>query len=405
VHQNADILSPLTKSKRWPVMIFSHGLGGSRNSYSHVVGSLASHGIVVIAPDHRDGSSPISFVRNKANKGKLTAIEYRRIPHQASTEVYQARDEQLRVRLWELGLIHDAILKIDEGISLENLTADRKTLDGKDQLAMFKGMLDAHKPGSIALGGHSFGAATMIQFVKSTFYLSGAPDSDYDPLFTPSISSSIVRQITPATPVFLLDLWALPIQSPATAWLKKKPMPCYNSPHGGSNLLSILSDAFFKWSTNLRQTQEVVAKPSHLDASVPGPHVFYPISSAHLSQSDFGVLFPWVTTKFFGAKEPERILKLNVRAILQVLRGSHFEVADTSAMDMEIDTVTASEIDPNSATLYQDRILSTKTGDVRDWVSLGTDVKPNVPLTVSKGPGDAVVEGEVLGQLVEEQAR
>lgn len=38
-------------------MVFSHGLGGSRNSYCHLLGSLASHGVVVVAAEHRDGSA------------------------------------------------------------------------------------------------------------------------------------------------------------------------------------------------------------------------------------------------------------------------------------------------------------------------------------------------------------
>jgi len=47
-------------------MIFSHGLGGTRNSYSHLVGSLASHGTVVFAIEHRDGSAPTTFIRQPA---------------------------------------------------------------------------------------------------------------------------------------------------------------------------------------------------------------------------------------------------------------------------------------------------------------------------------------------------
>ncbi|KAF2112153.1 platelet-activating factor acetylhydrolase [Lophiotrema nucula] len=383
VHRNADVLEPPTQSKKWPVMVFSHGLGGSRNAYSHLVGSLASHGIVVVAPDHRDGSSPASFIHSADGK-VARRVEYKKLAHNASTEVYEGRDEQLRIRLWELGLIHDAIQSVEEGRAPQNVAGD-----GGNVLRSLSNKLDVRKPGSISFAGHSFGAATMIQFVKSVSYLSGARDPAYKPLFTPSMDSSIVHQITPASPVILLDLWTLPIQSPATAWLRAKPMPCYSSPDGGSNLLAILSEAFYKWSSNLQDTKRIVAKPSGSDVS--GPHIFYPIASAHLSQSDFGILFPWVTTKVFGAKEPERVLKLNVRAILQVLRNSHIEVANTSAADLELEGA--------PGVTQDERILVTEKDSVRGWISLSTDSSA-APAKTSKGPSDAVMEGEVLGEMV-----
>ncbi|KAF2868825.1 platelet-activating factor acetylhydrolase [Massariosphaeria phaeospora] len=400
VHHTAEILEPPTKTKRWPVMMFSHGLGGSRNAYSHICGSLASHGIVVVAPEHRDGSTPISFINSPEEKGKLRHVEYRKVPHKASTEVYETRDDQLRIRLWELGAIHDALLKIDERAHFRNVAEGYKRTEGKDALNMFAHMLNVHEPGAISFAGHSFGAASMIQFVKSVFYRPSSETGDYKPLFTPSESSSIVRQITPSTPVILLDLWTLPIQSSATAWLRSKPMPCYASPNGGSNLLAILSEAFYKWSSNLNDCKKIVAKPTGAECKYPeqpGPHIFYPIASAHLSQSDFGVLFPWVTTKVFGAKEPERVLKLNVRAILQVLRNGGVEVANTGVQDLEIE-----DVDVAKASSSQDKeILDGSKDSVRGWVSLSMELdQVNGYHKTAEGPGDAMVEGEALGKVM-----
>jgi platelet-activating factor acetylhydrolase len=396
VHENARLLEPNTSNTRWPVMMFSHGLGGSRNSYSHVVGSLASHGIVVVAPDHRDGSSPISFIHTPSEKEKIRRVEYKKVAHNASTEVYEARDNQLRIRLWELGLVHDALLKIDESRTLSNVAESHKK---HTDLSMFAQKLNVHQPGAITFAGHSFGAATAVQFVKSVFYRPSSDKESSNALFSPSKSSSIVNQITPSTPVALLDLWGLPIQSPTTAWLRKYPMPCYNSSNGGSNLLAVLSEAFYKWSSNLQETKQAVAKPSNSNPDVPGPHIFYPIASAHLSQSDFGVLFPWVTTKVFGAKEPERVLKLNVRAILQVLRNSGVEVADTSVEDLELEDATQAQ------PIQDDKILSRKKDSVRDWITLNTNPEPEATRKTSKGPSDAVMEGEVLGEMVHESGR
>lgn len=404
VHQNADILQSPSKSKQWPVMVFSHGLGGSRNAYSHICGSLASHGIVVVAADHRDGSAPLSVHQTPDQKEKTKRVEYRSIAHKPSTETYEARDEQLRIRLWEVATIHDALIKIDQGEKLKNVALDQPKHAEKDLLTMFQNTLKVHEPGAISFAGHSFGACTMVQFVKSIYHRPSTQIPYYKPLFTPSSGSALVRQITPSTPVVLLDLWTLPIQSPFTAWLSSQPMPCYDSLTGGRNLLVIASEGFYKWSANFRETKRIIAPPSPSKSKFqnqPGPHIFYPISSAHLSQSDFGVLFPWITTKAFGAKEPERVLRLNTRAILQVLRESGVEVANTSAADLEIEG--------EDAMLAQDTaILSTKKDSVRGWVNLSTEVEEGDDRQADrrvgedgKGPEEAMVEGEALGQVVE----
>lgn len=423
VHQNAEILEP-TKSKRWPVMMFSHGLGGSRNAYSHICGSLASHGIVVVAPDHRDGSSPLSIHNTPGEKEKIRRVDYKHIAHKPSPEVYQARDAQLRVRLWELGLIHDALLKIDTGRQIKNVAQDQPKSNGMDRLRMFSNLLNVHEPGAIIFAGHSFGACTMVQFVKSVYYhQKGRHIPSYKPLYVPVEDSNIAQQVTSANPVVLLDLWTLPIQSPDTAWLRTQPMPAYGAPSGGENLLAILSEGFYNWSSNYRETKRVIAKPSKSESTYskqPGPHLFYPISSAHLSQSDFGVLFPWVTTKIFGAKEPERVLKLNTRAILQVLRESGVRVASTSVKDLELGDANAKD----TALTNDNMILSQSKDSVRGWVNLSTDMETGLDLIgldrvegkslvgtpmervgsskVGAGPGEAMLEGEALGQVVEE---
>ncbi|KAL9614217.1 MAG: hypothetical protein Q9167_001305 [Letrouitia subvulpina] len=410
---NAKLLPPPITTQRWPVMVFSHGLGGSKNAYSHLLGSLASHGMVVVAPDHRDGSAPISFVTNELG-GNRSPVAYRSISHKQSAEVWKERDDQLKIRLWELGLAYEALLKIDRGEPLVNFSAE-STQESEQCLLDFQSSLDVHTPGGVSWSGHSFGAAAIVQLVKSVFYRPPrfSPPPSYKPLYEPSPSSSIVQQITPSSPVSLLDLWSLPLLSDLTTWLRQQPLPCYStsSSPGGINLLAILSEAFYKWSANLHHIKLTVSSDptsehplSSLRPFTPTPpYIFYPISSAHLSQSDFGILFPWLTKKAFKAEDPARTLRLNTRAILEVLRRNGFEVADTSRKDMEEeeDSVGDGGSAEGDKGLGQDANILRKDGCVKGWIALeldkdnGDDEAANKLTDRTAEPIEAVVEGEI----------
>ncbi|KAI1370884.1 phospholipase A2 [Hypoxylon crocopeplum] len=355
VIKNAPVLEPNTPNGRWPAAIFSHGLGGSRNAYSQIVGSLASHGIVVVCPEHRDGSAVASFIRIPSQQHRYFVrntrrmVPYNRIPHDSTDEVHALRNDQLKIRLWELGLVHDAVLGIDRGASLTNM--NKSTLS----LAPFINQLHVHEPGSIIFAGHSFGSATIVQLFKTVFY-AGHPELQAmeDPLYAPSRDSSIHKQITSRNVAILLDMWCFPLLSKTTKPLFDLPLPAYvasasdpscGTPPGGSALLAIESEDFFKWSEHLAATARILS-PNPKERTVqatafyesgvklPEPHFFYAERSAHLSQSDFGVLFPRLTRRVFGSEEPDRALRLNRRAILQVLRLNGVPVARTWTGDL-----------------------------------------------------------------------
>lgn len=381
-------------------MIFSHGLGGSRNAYSHITGSLASHGMVVVAAEHRDGSAPISFIRS-TDRSSPEMVDYVSLPHRTSPEVEEKRNEQLKIRLWELGLIHDALLKIADGKGLTNVATDAPH-DIADR-HRFASLLDLHTPGKISWCGHSFGAATVVQFIKSVYYPAPRDSREYEALYTPLADSTISKQITPSSPVALLDLWALPLQLQNSSWLLDKPMPAYQSADG-SPPLAVLSEAFFKWTSNLRDTKNALSPPAKERTKLT-PLIFYPTSSAHLSQSDFGPLFPWLTKKVFKAENPGRTLRLSVRAILENLRRSGVKVADTSDVDMELselDTSGAKEIEEKQRfPLGQDHQILAADGSVKGWVSVplsGCDgvANANGHAIEAGDPNEAMMEGEVM---------
>lgn len=263
-HRNAKLLDPPTSNGRWPVTVFSHGLAGSRNAYSYVCGDLASQGIIVIALDHRDGSSPIQYVRETATS-EAHIVDPIKISHEPSPEVYQARDRQLRIRTWEISTAYEALVKIDAGQRLENLdiNASTKRKERVEVLDQFDGMLDIHRAGKVTWAGHSFGAATTVQLLKSTFYAKDIPPTAGEPIIVPNADAAIASQVMPESPMLLLDMWCLPLKSPDQAWLWDKPLPTYavGGP-AGSNVLSVLSEAFYNWDDNTSLNKHTVAAPS-----------------------------------------------------------------------------------------------------------------------------------------------
>lgn len=183
--------------------------------------------------------------------------------------------------------------------------------------------------------------------------------------------------------------------------------------------MAILSEAFFKWRGNLTQTKRVLSADPSTEyppsSARPGARIFYPVSSAHLSQSDFGILFPRVTKMVFKADNPERTLRLNTRAILQVMRENGMEVADTSRIDMEEGEHAAGKgpngvlnghvngvVDKaNGSAAKQDWKILATDGSVRGWVALSVDGDSGTCGTsgvtdVDAMPSEAVMQGEVL---------
>jgi predicted dienelactone hydrolase len=110
-----------------PIVLLSHGLGGSREGFPYLGEYWAKHGYVVIAMQHV--GSDTEAVRRKP--GKTVA--------ELSSEAVNAENAQARVA--------DVKFVLDE---LERQTKDDKKL---------KGRLDLDK---IAIGGHSFGAHTTL---------------------------------------------------------------------------------------------------------------------------------------------------------------------------------------------------------------------------------------------------
>ncbi|KAK4169123.1 platelet-activating factor acetylhydrolase, isoform II-domain-containing protein [Cladorrhinum sp. PSN259] len=409
-------------------MIFSHGLGGNRNAYSHIAGSLASYGVVVICPEHRDASAALTLVRDPDNQNRFFTkntrhvVSYQRIPHNQDPEIWAFRNKQLRIRLWEINHLFEAVLSLDRG----NESLIKSNLNNSTPaaaLSQFTNKLDVLEPGKVIFAGHSFGAATIVQLLKSVYYGTKshpAMAGMTSPLFVPRPGSALSRQITSQSPAILLDMWCFPLLSAATKALYDLPLPCYAAGGpGGSGILAIESDQFFKWGEHLRVKARILSPDPSAERvqfadNVSRPHFFYVEKSAHLSQSDFAILFPWLTKKAFGSDAPERVLRLNNRAQLQFLRNCGIKVAPTVKGDLVEGPGSESQIGEEGLENDEDILQAVKEGTIESWkwldvVELDKDGKSVYPseLEVMKQRGagernlDAEKEEKGMGREME----
>ena len=63
-------------TSKYPMIIFSHGLAGTRTTYSQYCSALASEGYVVLAIEHRDGSGPSVMLPPEEGSKEPRALQY-----------------------------------------------------------------------------------------------------------------------------------------------------------------------------------------------------------------------------------------------------------------------------------------------------------------------------------------
>lgn len=137
-HRNTPV-----RKGRYPLVIFSHGNGGSRNQNTFWCDYLASHGYIIVSPDH-------------TGNARWTIIDGKPIPFQASERNNSAKDRPL-----DVSFLLDQMIKLDKG-------ADKR----------FAGRIDTER---VAVAGMSFGSFTAHWVAdqdprfKAVIAMSGAP--------------------------------------------------------------------------------------------------------------------------------------------------------------------------------------------------------------------------------------
>lgn len=142
-----------TEPPQFPVIFFTHGLAGNRLSYSQFCGEIASHGIVVAAIEHRDGSGISSTVRhrdrqdknrdqnqnndnNRLIKGAVPYLVFERIGMRsfapdATEEEFGLRQSQLEMRKAEILECKHIMERISKGEGAEVASESTRKLGSK----------------------------------------------------------------------------------------------------------------------------------------------------------------------------------------------------------------------------------------------------------------------------------
>ena len=150
-----------------PLVLFSHGLGGSRTAYSTFCTSLAAQGAVVAAIEHRDGSASNTNIAPSSSSGSSSGSSTSKIyvrpdevsPKPADPLIF--RREQLVHRQKEVLAVLAVLRRIAAGEPTVSLRSPAKA---EELLPAFQGRLDAAAPW---MCGHSFGGATAIELVRN----------------------------------------------------------------------------------------------------------------------------------------------------------------------------------------------------------------------------------------------
>jgi platelet-activating factor acetylhydrolase len=324
----------------FPVIMFSHGLGGTRTMYSSLCGEFASYGFVVCAVEHRDGSGPRSYV-NHAKTGYGSREEREKSgnvdhwqtekdhdydvvdymfpldnpldsgpnnPKGVDTELRQA---QIDLRMAEIEEAYRVLNVIASGkgeeIAIQNLR--RKGFKGASSFGLqgidWSSWKDRIRLDHVTACGHSFGAATVVDMLR---------DTERFPYYTQGV---------------IYDIWGAGTRPPS----EERPDHRIKVP-----LLAVNSEAFTYWPANFEKVDELVQEAQagpdvapawlmtvrgtvHVSQVCPLPSlVSTPTTNKtdKRSQSDFPLLYPNLCSLFLKAvASPRRALDINVNATLE----------------------------------------------------------------------------------------
>ncbi|HEY2093721.1 MAG TPA: hypothetical protein VGJ81_17750 [Thermoanaerobaculia bacterium] len=184
--RNKDLVMTIeypTRGGPYPVIVFSHGFGGSHTAYTPLTEYWAGHGYIVIKPAHADAGKlgPILEQRREERRAEMekTRAEGRgRNSRKATTAgeqttAAQQQPDSLAEAIWATQTPADWINRAkDISLILDNLDTLEKKYPELER------RMDTSK---IAVSGHSYGAFTAMMIGGMTSFISNPPVRAADP--------------------------------------------------------------------------------------------------------------------------------------------------------------------------------------------------------------------------------
>ncbi|KAJ4333338.1 hypothetical protein N0V87_007725 [Didymella glomerata] len=145
-----------------PCVVFTHGMAGMSQSYSHYLGSIASHGYLVAAVEHRDGSGPGTIVRypNETER-RVWHMKLKDLVSDPPMTDLDLKEAQLAFREAEIAETIKLFAQLNDG---EAPVVNLKPDSPREALPGFKSRLDMS---AVTVAGHSYGATGVLQALKS----------------------------------------------------------------------------------------------------------------------------------------------------------------------------------------------------------------------------------------------
>jgi platelet-activating factor acetylhydrolase len=256
-------------NQSFPLVIFSHGLGGSMELYTQLCQQISSCGYVVAALEHQDGSACYAEQEaSKDNDDRATPLLYTR-PDDSPYSRHKVTD-------FRKAFLQQRVEETTQVVDYMRSASTNTNVDAHTQSVLQA----ADTTQGISLVGHSFGGATMVLAAQE--YLS--QHKKYGHMQPSSVS--------------LLDCWAFAL--PDTVLQQGIP---------SIPTLSILSEA---WLTNPETAQvKHLLESSHQVTSLYAP------GSVHASVSDSSTWLPGFLLRKFRLRGPQEARHVTIRAAAQ----------------------------------------------------------------------------------------
>ncbi|PTB68729.1 phospholipase A2, group VII [Trichoderma citrinoviride] len=321
-----------TSRPKFPVIIFSHGLGGSRLCYSSICGELASFGFIVVAIEHRDGSGARTYVSLPGNveaaaiesstaelhtnnddekNGKDKKVQRRRKeglnpyyvvdyilpkdnaqdtrPHNSRGVDHILRSAQIVLRQEEIKEAYYILDLINSGhgADVAAMNLRKRGNVGSSSLGLnginWDDWKDSMFLNNVTMMGHSFGGATTVQTCR---------DDSLEWL-----GQGVI-----------LDAWGQ--ATPPAGETRKERVT--------KPIISISSEAFMHWKENF---DKVVGFSNEARESGALCWMLTIVGSTHLAMTDLAILYPqWMSIFMKSMVNPTRAISLTVTASLEFLK-------------------------------------------------------------------------------------